>query len=94
MLLQEVVNRSAVALDPAVRSRLTVQFGSLPAGLGLEPASVSGVLAGDVFHFLNGPALRASLQAIFEALQPGGVLAATICLGTVLRSGALAVTAL
>jgi len=62
----------ARATPGADRRRLVVMPARFPDELPLADASLSGVLAAQVLHFLDGPAVERAFANVHRWLEPGG----------------------
>ncbi|MGI9275399.1 MAG: class I SAM-dependent methyltransferase [Endozoicomonas sp.] len=65
-------------LPVACKSRCQTLIGELPGPLPLADNSVSGILCGDVLHFLQGVDIKRALGEMYRILLPGGVVALTM----------------
>ncbi len=85
--------RQALEREPwEVRLRVSLTHGSLPSeflGSAVLPGSISGILCGDVIHFLAGPELLPAFTAMCDALVPNGLLALTCASPYVFKGFAL-----
>ena len=65
-------------LPEAYKVSCHTMLGQLPGPLPLNSGAVSGILCGDVLHFLQGEEIKQALREMYRVLVPGGVLALTV----------------
>jgi SAM-dependent methyltransferase len=62
----------AESTPAACRRRLVAVPARFPDELRLADGSLSGILAAQVLHFLDGPAVEAAFRSAYRWLEPGG----------------------